>query len=195
MESSITHHIDQEYIREWLVLGAFFPNDLKADFLTQTGGEMNVRPQEGDTVTTDDGRRLTWKRYKTEGDVIDLMDAVENHKNATVYAFSVIPSEVECDAEVYFGSIGGAVVWMNGKQVYRFDGRRTFTFDEDVFEVKLTAGVNYCLIKVGDYLKPGANWSRMPGRQMPHSPESRCAGEIRLNGIIFVSAGIEAKVS
>ena len=67
----LLHNIDGEYIREWLILGPFFPNDLDTDFLADAGGEMSVQPQEGDVVATDDGRRLTWKRYDTKGDIID----------------------------------------------------------------------------------------------------------------------------
>ncbi len=38
------HHINGEYIREWLVLGPFFPDDLEQDFLADAGGEKNVIP-------------------------------------------------------------------------------------------------------------------------------------------------------
>jgi len=44
MESDIKspiHQLDGEYIREWLVLGPFFPDDLKRDFLANAGGEAN----------------------------------------------------------------------------------------------------------------------------------------------------------
>ena len=77
-----------------------------------------------------------------------LLDAVGDYENATAYAFCVIQSEVECHADVYFSSIDGAVVWMNGKQAYRCDDRRAFTFDEDVFVVNLKAGANCFLVKV-----------------------------------------------
>jgi len=70
MESSITHGIDGEYIREWLILGPFLPDDLEKDFLAHVGGEKNVSPKEGDTVTTEDGRTLTWERYRTEEDSV-----------------------------------------------------------------------------------------------------------------------------
>ncbi|MBI1929598.1 hypothetical protein HYR99_35795, partial [Candidatus Poribacteria bacterium] len=45
-----THPVDGEYIKEWLVLGPFFPNNLDTDFLSNVGGEANVNPKEGDTV-------------------------------------------------------------------------------------------------------------------------------------------------
>jgi len=85
-----THAIDGEYIKEWLVLGPFFPNDLLTDFLANVGREANVQPNEGDTVTTlsfhrnsalametkAGGSPLMWKRYRCRADIIDLVDAV-----------------------------------------------------------------------------------------------------------------------
>ncbi|MCH8291533.1 hypothetical protein IH992_10585, partial [Candidatus Poribacteria bacterium] len=50
------HSIDGQYIKEWLVLGPFFPDDLETDFLADVGGEANINPKEGDTVTTADGK-------------------------------------------------------------------------------------------------------------------------------------------
>ena len=44
------HPVDGEYIKEWLVLGPFFPADLETDFLADVGGEENIDPKEGDTV-------------------------------------------------------------------------------------------------------------------------------------------------
>jgi hypothetical protein len=40
-----THPVDGEYIKEWLVLGPFFPDDLEKDFLAGVGGEANVAPK------------------------------------------------------------------------------------------------------------------------------------------------------
>ena len=105
--------IDGEYIREWLVLGPFFPDDLEKDFLADAGGETNIHPQEGDTIgfdtrspglsakrietystqATEDGRELTWQRYQTKGNIIALLEAIGDYKNATAYAFYVLQVE------------------------------------------------------------------------------------------------------
>jgi len=37
-----TTTIDGEYIKEWLVLGPFFDDDLETDFLSSVGGEANI---------------------------------------------------------------------------------------------------------------------------------------------------------
>ena len=67
---------NDEYIKEWTVLGPFFPSDLDRDFLAEIGGEANVDPREGDTVTTSDGA-LIWKHHSSQEDVIDLQDAMK----------------------------------------------------------------------------------------------------------------------
>jgi hypothetical protein len=69
-----SHSVDDEYIREWLMLGPFFPDDLEGDSLVHIGGEASIEPGEGDSVTTADGRTLVWKRHESKGNVVDLYD-------------------------------------------------------------------------------------------------------------------------
>ena len=157
------HPIDGEYIREWLVLGPFFPDDLEKDFLAGVGGETNIQPREGDTVgfdtrgystqATEDGGELTWRRYQTKGDVIYLLDFVEEYKSATAYAFCVLQSEVEGDAQIYLRVNGGVTVWINDQQVHSYPVGHYFSVpNQDVFEVHLKAGANRCLIKMSQEL-------------------------------------------
>ena len=136
------HSIDGEYIKEWLLLGPLFPDDLETDFLADVGGEANVGPREGDTVTAADGRNLVWKWYKSERGVIDLLNAVGDHEHATAYAFCVLESETAGDAEVLLGSDDGVAVWINGERVHSNYIDRSLSLDEDDFEVDLRANVN-----------------------------------------------------
>nr|MBC8230609.1 hypothetical protein [bacterium] len=143
-----THSIDGEYIKEWLVLGPFLPDNLEMDFLADIGGEVNIESQEGDTVTTVQGDTLTWKRYTTESNSVNLLDAVGYHENATAYAFCVlqmreaiarshpeyrdprIGGETAGDAEIRFGNAGAAAVWLDGKLVHRNPGTEPVTLDK-----------------------------------------------------------------
>jgi len=147
MKSSITHTIDGEYIREWLILGPFFPDDLHKDFLADAGGEASIEPKEGDTVTTADGKTLTWKRYESKGDIVNLLDAVGDHEYATAYAFCVLQSDTECDVEVRLGSDDGVAVWINGERVHHNPVARDIT-QRDVFSASMESGANRCLVKV-----------------------------------------------
>ncbi|MCH8291977.1 hypothetical protein IH992_12860, partial [Candidatus Poribacteria bacterium] len=156
-----THAVDGESIKEWLLLGPIFPDDWsigvlspRADFLAHVGGEANIRPKEGDTVTTKDGRTLSWKRYTSKEKVIDLHKAVGYHKNAIAYAFCFLQSEVAGDIGILLGGIDGAAVWIDGKRMYWScretinDGGETATPNRLRFEVNLKAGKSPCLVKV-----------------------------------------------
>jgi len=146
--------LNGEYIREWLVLGPFFPDDLEMDFLAGTGGDANIQPQEGDSVTTAEGVKLTWKRYKAKRSSADLADAIGDHKRAAAYAFCILQSKVAGNVQVCLGHSNGAVLWINGKRVYH--NSASAARDESVFEVDLEAGENHCLIKVSQGL---GSWS------------------------------------
>jgi len=151
MESSINHTIDGTYVREWLILGPFFPDDLDEDFLTDAGGEANIDPEEGGTVTTAGGKILTWKRYKSEDDVVSLLDAVlssKDQEHATAYAFCVLQSEIAGKGLIGMRNDDGIAIWMNGKRVYTYPTVRDMSFDSDNFEVDLEEGSNRCLVKV-----------------------------------------------
>jgi len=172
LSSAPIHIIDGEYIKEWLVLGPFFPDDLETDFLADVGGEANIDPQEGDTVTLSfgrnsvlsgrprprsasktkaEGRTLTWKRYQSKTEVIDLVAAVGFHTNATAYAFCYLKSETASGAPVYLSADDGISVWVNGQWTYSNPARGPFMFDSDLFEADLNAGINRCLIKVSQW--------------------------------------------
>ena len=93
--NSQIHQVDGEFIREWLLLGPFFPGDLETDFLANSIKGINYHPQKGDTVLTQQGDILTWKSYRTKGSsIVDLSDAFGTHHNATIYAFCILNKEV-----------------------------------------------------------------------------------------------------
>lgn len=143
-----TYPIEGQYIREWLILGPFEGKDLEQDFLASVSGEARVSPKEGDTVTTEDGRTLTWKRYRSGDNWIDLRDAIGDYEYVTAYAFCLLQSEREGDGAIYLGSDDGAAVWMNGKRVHYNPGGGAMILDSDRFEIPLNVGENRCLVKI-----------------------------------------------
>jgi len=74
--------VDGEYIKEWLVLGPFFPKDLEKDFLADASGEANIKPKGGDTIITAKGDTLKWKLHKSNQSIIDLLKMIGNYQNA-----------------------------------------------------------------------------------------------------------------
>ena len=149
------HSMDGEWMNEWLVLGPFFPSDLEKDFLADVGGEANIHPQEGDTVTTEKGKTLTWKRYTARGNLVNLVDAVGDAVDATAYAFCLLQSEEARSVKIGLGSDDGVAVFFNGQAVHRHHVVRSVTLDEDGFEVQMKAGLNRCLAKV---YNGGGSW-------------------------------------
>ena len=153
-ESVPVHPLDGGFIREWVVLGPFPSEDLGTDFLAEYGGEANVRPQEGDAVAVRDGRKLVWKRYRSNEDYVMLEHALESGAHTTAYAYCQVLSEKDGEAEFHFGSEDASRVWVNGRMVKEQSDHGGFVFDDSVFRVPLKAGTNACLVRLAQLLTP-----------------------------------------
>ena len=148
-----THPVDGTFIKEWLVLGPFFPEDLETDFLVSVNGEAAANPKPGDTVTTAEGKTLTWTVYRSEGNLINLLHAVGNHREAVCYTFCLLESERGGDGEILIGSDDGVVVFLNGHRIHTQRISRPIVVDEDRVPVSLRPGKNRCLVKVANGLQ------------------------------------------
>ena len=148
-----THPVDGTFIKEWLVLGPFFPEDLETDFLASTNGEALANPKPGDTVTTAEGKTLTWTVYRTERNIIDLQRAIGKHEEAVCYAFCLLESEQDEDSEIRIGSDDGVVMFLNGQRAHIQPVERSILVDEDRVTVSLRPGKNRCLMKVANGLQ------------------------------------------
>ena len=144
---SPTHMVDGEYIKEWLVLGPFFPEDMDLDFLVDVGGEANINPKEGDTATTADGETLRWKRYKSRTRVIKVINAIGYSDGSIAYAFCLLKSEMAGNFQIEVWSSDGGAVWINGKRVAYSPLLDYQVGLRSVDNVDLEAGVNRCLVK------------------------------------------------
>ena len=147
-----THPVDGTFIKEWLVLGPFFPEDLQTDFLASANGETLANPKPGDTVTTAEGETLTWTVYRTEGNIVDLQRAIGKHEVAVCYAFCLLESDQDGDGEIRIGSDDGVAVFLNGQSAHIQRVSRPIVVDEDKVPVSLRPGKNRCLVKVSNGL-------------------------------------------
>ena len=155
-DSVPTHPVDGTFIKEWLVLGPFFPEDLETDFLASANGEAAVNPKPGDTVVTAEGETLTWTVHRSQENIVNLLDAVGNHQEAVCYAFCLLESNMAGDGEILVGSDDGVVVFLNDQRVHTQIVRRPLITDEDRVTVSLRPGKNRCLLKVSNGLQ---NWA------------------------------------
>ncbi len=151
-----THPVNGQFIKEWLVLGPFFPNDLETDFLAKVGGESNLNPKEGDALTTADGKTLTWKRYSSKTDAVDFINAVGYYENAIAYATCAITSPNPQTVEALLRSNDFVKVWLNDQPIHA--NLKTYGAESSSFPVSLKAGINHCLLKVSQ-VDSGWSWN------------------------------------
>ncbi|MCJ7544165.1 MAG: NPCBM/NEW2 domain-containing protein [Phycisphaerae bacterium] len=127
-----------EYPRDYLVCGPFLepappptpagsqPTTAAAiepaapvDHLAPAGGEANVRPQKGQTMTAKDGTRYTWVPYSAKADLIDVREVcpAAREKPCVVYAYATIHRDSPGKAVLSLASRAPATVYWNGKVV------------------------------------------------------------------------------
>jgi signal transduction histidine kinase/CheY-like chemotaxis protein/ligand-binding sensor domain-containing protein len=143
------HNVDGSFVREWLVLGPFPGRDIETDFLATAGGEANVRPKEGDTVTTKDGRQLVWTRLRSKFDVIDLEPVFGIQQWSVAYAYCELNSDEAIETDARSASYRPYPLWFNGRKVGQ-TSTRLARRDESapVLPLRFNAGSNACLLKV-----------------------------------------------
>ena len=110
---SQVNQIDGNFIKDWLILGPFSGNNIDQDYLESVEGEANVNPEIGDTIKTAQGQTLIWNLYRSQEDIVDLLQAVGNHTNVTAYAFCHLQGERDVDAGISLGSDAGVAVWFD----------------------------------------------------------------------------------
>jgi lysophospholipase L1-like esterase len=89
-------------------------------------------------------------------------------ENCVAYAVTVLESPAPQTAELRIGSDDGCAVWLNGEQVHEnLEVARGCTLDQDRVPVRLRAGRNHLLVKIGQY---GGGWGfcvRLSGLSRP----------------------------
>lgn len=119
--------------RTWLLKGPF-PRD----------GREYVDPEDPRAVPGEDGWEGPVYFYD---DRIDLARYFRRPRNCVVYAYAQFRAPRDQEAELWVGSDEGLVVWVDGKKVYEFSGRRWHHLPNDRVSVELREGVHSLLIK------------------------------------------------
>jgi putative membrane-bound dehydrogenase-like protein len=133
----------------WRILGPVRPDALP---LVGPDGSVDLEtPQDGLN-----GRTLTWRQVRPADDrgQIDLGREVRGD-NRAAFGYAEVNSDSARRANLSVGSDDTLTVWLNGKQVYDFQGNRGYEPEADRVEVELAQGVNRFVVKCGN---AGGGW-------------------------------------
>jgi pimeloyl-ACP methyl ester carboxylesterase len=139
------------FLQDWLLLGSIPINgmdDIEKDFLSSIGGEANVQPTEGVSVTVG-GTEMKWKSAHTK-DIIDLQGFYRGGRteDALAYAYTTVHRNEAGKVFLTVGSDDAVKIWLNGKLVHRVLRHRAVSIDEDRVDVNMNAGDNRLLLKI-----------------------------------------------
>jgi signal transduction histidine kinase/DNA-binding response OmpR family regulator/ligand-binding sensor domain-containing protein/HPt (histidine-containing phosphotransfer) domain-containing protein len=148
--SAPVHNVDGSFVKEWLVLGPIPSKDLETDFLADAGGEANVRPKEGDTIITKDGRTLSWVRVRSDTDWVNLEGTFGLQEWAVAYAYCELQSNEAMETDLRVFSPIPPAIWINGvRQAYFPAYRISRRIDiPPALPIRLNRGRNGFLLKL-----------------------------------------------
>ena len=141
------------FIRDWLMLAPFsIPESSGADEIDkkQVENEAALKPKAGDKQKVA-GREEAWKAIKSKESNVDLNATIGTPNEDVVgYLVTYVVADKEMsDVTLLIGSNDEAKVYLNGKEVIKFDQTRTIEKDSDKSDkVTLNKGVNTIVFKV-----------------------------------------------
>ena len=188
----------ENYLRQWLVLGSFASDsadpDLDRDYLGEKG-EANMRPKADDVHRLPDGTVLKWQPHSSFHDAVDFGGLPgSGGTNLVAYAFTTVRRPAAGKAVIALGSDEGVRVWANGKLVHDKRTRRSLTPDEDMVEVELEAGENALLVKSEQKSGPWAFTLRVlePGATLRRRAEIGPSITSSEGGILVLRTDLES---
>ena len=159
IDSGVLRHISQQLddasavaaelglIDTWYLIGPF---DGGTDM-----GVSTVHPPEHEVRldATYEGKteKVAWKLYTALDSFgeVDLRGAVANLTNAVAYAYCTVHAPLSTVAFLRLGTDDTNVVWLNGEHLHESSEGRGIVMDNNIIPLKLKAGENTLLIKIG----------------------------------------------
>ncbi|MBM3837352.1 MAG: hypothetical protein FJ398_05205 [Verrucomicrobia bacterium] len=143
------HNVDGSVVQDWLVLGPFPSQGMETDFLASLGGEANLRPKEGESVTTADGRRLSWTRLRSKSAWVNLGQIFGIQNRSVAYAYCQLESDQSRETTFRFLNNSPASIWLDGTKLTPTPTDAPARFGvPPVLPIKLREGRNSCLVKL-----------------------------------------------
>ena len=129
----------------WHVMGPFPAND-------RPPTRPNLPVDLAATAPGPDGATLAWKPIPIQGEhgVVDLARFYGGKGDCSAFATAVLESPIARPAKMGVGSDDTLTVWLNGKEVHRFNGNRSYEPETARFDVDLKKGKNLLMVKCGN---------------------------------------------
>ncbi|MFO0944940.1 MAG: c-type cytochrome [Planctomycetota bacterium] len=147
-------------ITVWRLAGAW-PKQQRPEFDPKN-------PPAADQKFRVEDREFGWKEVSTSDAQgrLDPRDHVNPADGVWALAYAGFESDIEAKAEAVFGSDDQLVVWVNGEQVYDFQGDRGYNAEEAKTRVPLRKGTNHVYVLSGNTSGPWS-FSVQIGRRNP----------------------------
>ena len=145
---------EEGFIRNWLVLAPLpfgeAQNGAEALGKEQVASEAKLQPKEGEKVKSGD-KEVTWKPVKLDSHLLDFNAFLGSPtEDSVAYAVCYLVADDEMkDLTMKTGSDDQAKVYLNGKEIFKFEEPRAADKDQDSTpNVTLKKGVNVIVFKV-----------------------------------------------
>jgi putative heme-binding domain-containing protein len=130
-------------VLSWRLIGPFAP------------GKVHPPEKElkADASYEGEGKKVRWRAHKADAKQhgrMRLDTLFSPSTNVVAYGWAEVASDRDRDAELLLGSDDTLTVWLNGQQVFDFQGNRGWNHDQDRAKVKLRKGKNTLLVKCGN---------------------------------------------
>jgi hypothetical protein len=149
---SSTH--DPGAIKSWLLLGPISfegYSGANALALEQVAPEADLRPKAGQEIMVA-GSPLSWREIALDDYVMDFQSLIQsNGPRSVAYAVCYLKSDIDRPGlRLKVGSEDQSKVYLNGKEIYRYDKPRKFVPDQDEVSdgVDLKRGLNVLVFKL-----------------------------------------------
>jgi putative membrane-bound dehydrogenase-like protein len=132
-------------IEGWHVMGPFPFND-------RPPVRNNVPIDLTATAPGPDNKTLTWKPVPNDRGTgaVNLAKFYGEKGDSSAFGTATLESPIARPAQMAVGSDDTLNVWLNGKEVYKFGGNRSYEPEVSRFDVELKKGKNILLIKCGN---------------------------------------------
>lgn len=116
-----------------------------------------------------EGYKVSWRTIRPDGR--GYFDLAAFHGNAGANSASYLYAEVDSpdaqDAQLLLGTDDGAVLWVNSREAFRFDGTRAAAPAQSTVPVRLARGKNTILLKIANGNNPhGAYFTLLSGTEV-----------------------------